>query len=295
MGEQAPEQLSGAELLQNAFSQEGTDSNTSSPVVDAPAPTPVAEPIQTGNPSWQSILNAVPDVLHEKLRPELEAWDKGVQKKFEEYQQKYEPFKEFESIDPGVLRAGTQLYNTLNSDPVRLFNSLQEYFQQNNIPIPGMQQQPGTVDLGEEVTDEELDDPRLVELQNNQTKILQALQAREQEETDRQAEIWMTTQQTRVTNELKAKNIEPDWEYILGVAGGLTQAGMDPTKAMDAARDKYATMVAKFQPASDSAPLLMPPSGSGTPATPAFNPATLDTKGRKNYATQMLSQAFRDV
>lgn len=47
------------------------------------------------NPAWKGILDKLPPALHQLVIPELEAWDKGVQEKFQQIHTEYEPLKAF--------------------------------------------------------------------------------------------------------------------------------------------------------------------------------------------------------
>lgn len=283
---EAAAESSPADKLQAAMENISEPSTTTPPVVESP---PVAEPIAV-NPAWNDILSVVPDVLHEQLKGKLSEWDRGVQKRFEEYK----PFEEFKSLNPDQIRAGQQLYTTLNQDPRRLYEQLGQYLGQQS-PQQQQPQQQEVVDLSEESDDDFQEDPRITELQNSQRQMLEYLQGQENQRQQKDAEAWMDQQQARVTELLKAKGIEPDWGYILPAAVGGISSGMEPNQAVDQAVAGFESLVAKYRPSANStAPLLMAP-GSAMPASPPVDIGKMNDKDHKNFAIQLLGQALKDT
>jgi len=76
----------------------------------------------------------------------LKAWDAGAQRKFQEYQQQLEPYKEFGS--PDEIRAMRETIRTIQENPEAFYQVLAEQYGQ-----PQPQQQAPKLDLGAEFED----------------------------------------------------------------------------------------------------------------------------------------------
>lgn len=255
--------------------------------VESPEPVVVETPVAVNtNPAWNSLLENVPEMLHDKIKPQLAEWDQNYQKSFD----KYKPYDEFVGVDPGQLRASRQLMQALETDPMRVYENLRVHLEANG--QLQAQQQEEVEDLSGDEDFQE--DPRLVQMQQGLQRMEQLWQQQENAKVQAEADNWMNNQQAQVTEALKAKGIDPDWNHILPVAAGLIQSGVDPDKAMSQAVGGFEALVTKYRPsANNGAPLLMPP-GSSSPSTAPVNPATMDEKQRKSFAAQMLTQAFKD-
>lgn len=282
------DEISPADKVQAAMAGLETATETS-PSVESTVTEPVVEtPPVAGNPAWNDLLEMVPEVLRPQLQPKLQEWDQGVQKQFE----KYKPYEEFLEHDPGILKAGKQLYDTLNSNPEHVYRQLEEYLRsQGKLGEPQQQ----TVDLSEDSDEEEgYEDPRLTELQQNQQRMMEHLQRQEAQKVEQEAESWMTKQQELVTKSLQAKGLEPDWGYLLPTAAGLVQQGIDPTKAMEQAVGGFEALVSKYRPSANAgAPLLMSPGGA-MPVSKPVEIASMADKDHKAFAAQLLAQALKD-
>lgn len=78
------------------------------------------------NPKWAKFLEAIPREFHEPVKAQLKEWDQGVNQRFQEIHQQYEPFKPFRerNIDPQRLDRAYQLAERLAQDPVGFYNDL---------------------------------------------------------------------------------------------------------------------------------------------------------------------------
>ena len=72
-----------------------------------------------GNPKWKPILDAIPDELHHLIKPQLAEWDKGINQKFQEIHQKYDPYKQYmeNNVAPDMIEQGLYLIQELNNNP----------------------------------------------------------------------------------------------------------------------------------------------------------------------------------
>ena len=82
-----------------------------------------------GHPAWQEILNAVPPEFHEALKPTLEKWDSGVQKRFQSLHSQYDPLKEYAEYDPNLIRAGLNLIEKIEEDPRAVYELMRQTYQ----------------------------------------------------------------------------------------------------------------------------------------------------------------------
>ena len=290
-----------------ALDAANVDSN-SAPTLDSAPPT--SGPVDTtpaapsgGHPAWNEILSAVPQSLHDAVRPTLEKWDQGVSQKLEQVHSQYNPYKQFveNNVPPDQIQAGLQLFQVLNTDPQRLYNELANFLGINTGgqgQAPQNQQQPGTQDLGE-FADPQIDlekDPRFQALAQSQQQVVQMLQQQQVQETERAANVWLDSTLMTAQQTFKAKyNQDLDTNYVLGVAMSKINAGENPDKALGTAVAMYEQAYNRIRAtptANSSAPPVLTPSG----ATPAnnFDPAKLSEGNRKKLMGEMLTQAFKE-
>jgi hypothetical protein len=119
---------------------------------------PVESPSGGDNPAWSSILDVLPSSLHETVKPGLKEWDRGVNSKFEEYNEQLKPWKPFidEKVDPQTLAQARQLYDALNADPEAFYKQMGEYYQYTQaapvgapvVPVPVVDPT-GGIDFGD--------------------------------------------------------------------------------------------------------------------------------------------------
>jgi hypothetical protein len=275
----------------------------SSPAPDTQEPSPqvvespTAQPV--GNPSWNEVLSAIPQSLHDTIRPVLQKWDQGVQDRFAAVHSQYDPYKPFveKKVDPEAIDAALQLYGVLEKDPQRLYDELAAYLGVSAPPSGQGQQQQPEQDLGE-FQDAQFDitrDPRFQALAQQQEQMQQFLMQQAKEQEERSAQVWLDTQLSKVHQSFKAKGIEPSMGYVMGVASGKINTGTDPEKAITEAVAQYEAEINKIRSlpvANNGAPPVLAPSGA-TPSTP-FNPAALSEQDAKKLMGEMLSQAFKE-
>lgn len=265
--------------------------------------TPVAEVSTGGHPAWQEILSAVPESLHESIRPTLENWDKGVNTRLETVQSQYAPYKSFvdNSVSPEDLEAGMQLINALNADPAKFVENLRDYYKLSGESSgQGLSQPEGQeVDLseyGEDLSNH----PQFKQLKQMQDSIAQQLEAQQQTQNAKDAEIWLNSRQAQISDQLKEQiGIEADqgaWDYMMNRAQVEAQRTNNFDKALDNARDAYVAFVNQYKaPVAaviPNAPVVMPPNGAVPVSN--FNSTTLNEAQRKQLMVQMLGQAFRE-
>lgn len=84
-----------------------------------------------GHPAWQEILDKLPESLHSVIKPTLQKWDEGVNKRFAEIHAKYDPYKELveNSVDPDLIRTGINLAVRFQNEPEVVVQQAIEAFE----------------------------------------------------------------------------------------------------------------------------------------------------------------------
>lgn len=268
--------------------------------VEAVVEPPVAEVTATGgHPAWGEVLSNIPEMLHDKVRPTLEAWDKGVEARLGQVHSQYaayDPYKPL--IERGVpltdIEAGLTLTQAINRDPVAFFKQFAEHFGVGN---SGQGQQP-VVDVGEFEDEVPVEDPRISQLQARQEAFEAAFAARQEAETQAAADKWITEKQVEVTSKIKADLgvdiTAQDMQFILTTAAQeSSKPNVTPDMGIQTGVQAYTALVQRFRPsANDNAPMVVP-SGGSVPATVQTPINKMSDKDRKTLGAQMLAQAFR--
>lgn len=85
------------------------------------------------NPKWQPFLDKLPESLHTIIKPELEAWDKGVQQRIQEVHEQYKPYKEFvdNKVDPQIIEQGLDILAQLSNDAGAFVKRVDEVYKLN--------------------------------------------------------------------------------------------------------------------------------------------------------------------
>jgi hypothetical protein len=87
-------------------------------------PTPEVTP--GPNPSWESVLNLIPENLHQVITPHFQEWDQAANKRIESVNAKFKDFEPFieHGISPEDLAQGIRLINVLNNNPQVIYDAL---------------------------------------------------------------------------------------------------------------------------------------------------------------------------
>ena len=96
-------------------------------------------PESQGHPAWQSILDKLPEDLHGIIKPELEAWDRGVQGKLQDVRSQYDPYKDLveQGVDPQQIQQSLYIANHLQTNPQEFVQKAIETF---GLTLPQAQQ-----------------------------------------------------------------------------------------------------------------------------------------------------------
>jgi hypothetical protein len=230
-----------------------------------------------GNPAWQEFLEPIPQELHEKVRPVLEKWDKGVQDKFNTVHQQYEPWKPIidAGVDPDTANFALNLLNSINENPEQVWKAIGEYYK--------LSPQGTTSGQGQQELQVEEDpyDPRISTLER-QNQIMAAHLVKQQEDRlAAQAEAQLDQELSSLRTKYKAQGDFSEQFVLAYMQNGFNSE--DAVKAYYEFRDAER---AKF----GQKPLIMG-SGGGVPQFNNTDVRKLDESQTKNLVVQMLQRA----
>ncbi len=237
-----------------------------------------------GHPAWKEILDQLPDEFHPLITPKLEAWDSGVQTRFQNLQQQYEPFKPFveQEVDPEFIEQSLQLAAAIEQDPERVYKALAEAY--------GYSQ--GVADTTE-ATDDDLDD-------TDDDDPVAARLAEHERMLERMAEAFMADQDVRAEQESSdvldeymeaLKDAYPDGfdeTYVLTAMANGTD-GEVAVQQFQSMITQYGGSVQQSQSSTPAAPPILG-SGGGMPSQ-QVDPRTLSTADTERVVAEMLRAA----
>lgn len=230
------------------------------------------------NPSWQEYLNEVPQEFHEKIIPAFQKWDQGVQKRFDQVHQTYEPWKPIvdAGIDPETAQFALQLLNSVNEDPKTVWEAIGNY---HNFLGSGAGQ--GQL---EPETEEDPYAGRFSELERqNQIMAAHLLKTRERE-LEAQAEAQLDQELNQMREKYKSQGAF-DERYVLA----LMSSGMETEQAVQEFYSHRDNLLKQY----GQKPLIMG-TGGGVPQFNNTDVRKLSNGDTKNLITQMLQQAHRE-
>lgn len=266
----------------------------SEPIAEAPEPVatpdpPVADyatPEPKDNPAWTPFFEALPDSLHNQIRPVLSEWDRNVQARIQQVQQQYDPWKPFieNQVDPEMANYALQVLNTINETPQDFIAAVAEHFQltpQQLFPDFAPTTEPSPFEVqGDPQSQEAPIDPRIAQLEEGYRALaaitLQQHAAEEALQADQQ-----------VTSMLEyAKDKYGDFDET-AVLNNMLGNGGD----IDAAVAQYQEMADRIlQQNQRPAPRVLGGGGSGVPTTPV-NATTMTEAERKAFVVKALMEA----
>jgi hypothetical protein len=251
------------------------------PIDNGSYPEPVVEPQGQGggNPAWQEYLEPIPQEYHEKVRPVLEKWDKGVQERFNQVHQQYEPWKPIidAGVDPETASFSINLLNAINENPQQVWEAIGNYYQLNGKPGSSSGQ-------GLEEPDQPEEDPyanRVSQLERQNQIMAQHLVRRREEELEAQASAELDRELTEQRQKNKARG-DFNEEFVLA----QMQNGKSTEEAVNAYYAFRDNEIKKYR----QMPLIMG-SGGGVPQFGNTDVRKMSDKDANNLVVQMLAQA----
>lgn len=169
-----------------------------------------------GHPAWDEILTDLPDEIQTMLRPKLAEWDRGVQEKFQQIHQQYDPYKPLveNNIPLDQVQQALFLAHQLDTNPADLVQkaidhfNLEQFKQQTQQVVPDPD---GEDDFSDSPYGELENDPRFKAFLEKQQELESRFQEREQQEQEAEAEAALEQYLT----ELKEQHGEFDENYVV--------------------------------------------------------------------------------
>lgn len=191
------------------------------------------------NPAWEPFLQVIPTQLHGQIKPVLKTWDQGINEKFQEIHQRYEPYKQF--VDDGVtadqVRQSYQLLQALENNPEAFYKEMGQYY--GYVGTGGQessQQTPPTVESSDDQTEFDFGTPEA----NTAWKGMQSQLAEQSQIIQTMAQILTGAQEMTANSEAdkaldtalsaaREKHGNFDENYVLA----LVANGMDIDQAVE--------------------------------------------------------------
>jgi hypothetical protein len=236
------------------------------------------------NPAWNPLLEKLPTEFHNIIAPTLREWDSGVQKRFQDVQSQYAPYKNYveQKVDPDQINTALQVAQLLRDNPRFVYDKMVEQYGEEW----GVYDQ-GDEDDGADGFDADMPDigahPAIQQIQAQQQAIAEFQQAQieQQEKTKIDAEI---ERDFAAVSEKYGELSQQDVEMVVSLA-------LSKNVPVTQAADQVFTYAPRQQTApGHNLPNIVPP-GGGVPSQ-AINPATLDDKATRSLVQSMLKNAF---
>jgi len=256
---------------------------------------PETPPSGGDNPNWSTILDVLPTSLHEIVKPVLKTWDQGIDGRFQEIHQQYDPYKPFveQKVDPNELAQAYALLQAINENPKQIWDQMAQYYgytgeggQGNSggtapqpVPTVPPTTQEGQYDFGSPEANTAWQ--QMSEQVRQQQELLltmgNAFLSEKQQAEQAQVDQVLNTQLA----EAKTKHGDFDEAYVLS----LVAQGLDVDKAVES----FKAAVASALEASKRPPAPTVMGGAGGPMpTNAVDPAKMNDKETKDLVIAML-------
>lgn len=246
------------------------------------------------NPAWSSILEALPEPFHEKVKPLLKEWDRGVNSKFQDIHSRYEPYKPYEefvkqnvSIDD--LKQAWAAAQVMEQNPLEYHRRLTEYLESQGVLQPSTQKNSGTEDTEDiELDDLDSEDPvakQLALLQSKQQQLEATLREKAEREALEQAQREADQRLDQEIAELEKKHGKfskriRDEVFSRALAKAQLENRYVP---LSEAFDDMIAFVSEVRKNRPQPPKL--PGGGGVPVPESD---TIDEKNRKQVAAEFI-------
>jgi len=230
---------------------------SSGPVETAEAP---AESTSSGNPAWESVRTKLDPVSFHAIQDELKNWDKQAESRISSLNQQLKSYSELGS--PEQLQNYVAIAQKLDTEPETVYQALGEFLKQNGRMPETEQELQDAVDDQEE-GQEDVIDPRLAQLEQQQDQMRQFLEQQEMVRIQQEADVTLDNE----IAELRATQpdfTEDDIKEVLMRAAFQLQSGNKAVKLADVANDYLEKTVNRIRAVprpGDSAPRLLPTSG----------------------------------
>ena len=241
----------------------GTEIDASTEAPESSGPVETAEtPAEStsGNPAWESVRTKLDPISFRAIEDELKNWDKQAESRISSLNQQLKTYSELGS--PEQLQNYVAIAQKLDTEPEVIYQALGEFLKQNGRMPQTEQELQEAVDEQEE-GQENVIDPRLAQLEQQQEQMRQFLEQQEMMRIQQEADATLDQE----IAELRAAQpdfTEDDIKEILMRAAFQLQSGNKAVKLADVANEYLEKTVNRIRAVprpGDSAPRLLPTSG----------------------------------
>jgi myosin heavy subunit len=240
----------------------GTEIAASTEAFESSGPVETAEaPAEStsGNPAWESVRTKLDPVSFHAIEDELKKWDKNAESRISSLNQQLKSYADLGS--PEQLQNYVAIAQKLDTEPEVVYDALGQFLKQNGRLPQTEQELQDAVDEQEE--SENVVDPRLAQLEQQQEQMRQFLEQQEMMRIQQEADATLDQE----IAELRAAQpdfSEDDIKEILMRAAFQLQSGNKAVKLADVANEYLEKTVNRIRAVprpGDSAPRLLPTSG----------------------------------
>lgn len=252
------------------------------------------ENVQPDNPAWSDFLSAIPQSMHDMVKPHLRKWDEGVNSRIQQVHDGYADFKPFKDagVSRDVLEQAYGIYDAINTDPRRVYDILAETYGYN-APVAAQQQNPlqgqqgnaqqqsqqGEGNAEYEIGQGGQFNPEIARLQQTVETMAQIMLAQNQAAENAKADASLDAELAAA----RAKHGDFDEQYVLA----YMQNGMTADKAAEAYMSMKNSILAGHN--RPQAPNVI--TGSGALPSQNVNPAKLNTTDTRALVANMMRAA----
>lgn len=241
----------------------GTEIDASTEAVESSGPVEAAEaPAEStsGNPAWDSVRTKLDPISFRAIQDELKNWDKQAESRISSLNQQLKSYSELGS--PEQLQNYAAIAQKLDTEPEVIYQALGEFLKQNGrMPETEQELQDAVEDQGE--GQENVVDPRLAQLEQQQDQMRQFLEQQEMVRVRQEADATLG-QEIAELQAAQPDFTEDDIKEILMRAAFQLQSGNKAVKLSNVANEYLEKTVNRIRAVprpGDSAPRLLPTSG----------------------------------
>lgn len=235
------------------------------------------------NPAWQEFIGEAPKDVYEKyLEPAYSKWDQHVNRRFEEHNQTYGPWKDIvKSSDPQTASFAVRLLDAMHNNPVEILPKLQEYYSQNGHSFT--KTDPTGQGQGEPKVEEDPYAGQITQMQQQMQLMRDALLAQQQQKIDEEADVWLDSEISRLQNANKQRGpFNERWVVALAANTG------GDAKALERAVEEYYEMQQSIAKEYRTKPLILS-NGGGAPSGNRVSPGKMTDKDVNSLITEIMN------
>lgn len=238
-----------------------------------------------GHPAWQSILDAVPAEFHDKLTPQLQEWDNGVNNRFQSLHSQYEPWQEIiDQADPESAMQALGLLQMINENPQQVYETLGKAYGFATSG-QGMMGQPGASDEEEfESSGDYTENPALLQRISQLEGMLETFTTTQQQFNQQQEEQQLANQ----FNDWLSQQHETHGEFDDLVVTTLMANGMGGEQAIAHYQNIVKSAAEQQVRPARQAPVVLGNNGGGGLPSSAINPGKMSNNEVQDLVIQML-------